>query len=65
MADGWNHPYHAEWLKEYKDQYFKDVVAISNSLEGDHYEFFISNLIPTDDDYEATIAGLKAIKLPN
>lgn len=32
QAAGWNHPYHMVWLKEYKEQYFKDVIECSEQL---------------------------------
>lgn len=35
---------------QYKARYFKDIVEVSKILEGDHFELFIEELQPIDDD---------------
>lgn len=63
IADGWGSEVHAADLLELKPTYFKDIKQVSDKLKGDHFEFFVTTLQPSDDDLQGTIAGYKSIKL--
>ena len=43
-------------------RYFKDMVEVSKTLQGDHFEFFIEELTPIDDNLEETIEEYRKIK---
>ncbi len=55
LANGWNHQSHAEWLLEYKDRYFADMITVSQQFEGDHFQVFYQDLAPIDDDLDGQI----------
>ena len=61
LANGWAHPFHSEWLLEYKPRYFADILTLANDLVGDHFEVFYNGLTPIDDDLDGQIHEFEKI----
>lgn len=61
VGNGWNNALHSEWLLEYKERYFADILVASKELVGDHFEFFYQHLAPIDDDLDGQITEFEKI----
>ena len=51
LGIGWRNRYHEEWVNQYKQRYFSDIIELSTKLPFLFFQFFYDKLRPMDTDY--------------
>lgn len=46
-----------------KETYFKDIIEVALKLSKDHFQFFVGELIPIDDEFDENIEKYNHIKI--
>lgn len=62
MAEGWRSKYHQDLVKPYAENYFADLERLSQELPYAFFEFFYTELRPSDTNYAAQIAQYTPIR---
>lgn len=62
MAEGWRSKYHQDLVKPYAENYFADLERLSQELPYAFFEFFYTELRPSDTNYAAQIVQYTPIR---